>query len=68
MIETGRQGYIALTTHIVDLEDNSVLSQNTINGTAPIKGKWNEAPEYNKLRNAIQEAINKSVPKLAAKF
>lgn len=68
MIETGRQGYINLSTHIIDLNDNSLLLQNTINSVANISGKWNQEPEYTNLANAIQDAINKSVITLRSKF
>ncbi|HEX8378500.1 MAG TPA: hypothetical protein VF602_11840 [Pedobacter sp.] len=68
MIETDRKGYIAITTNIIDLDDNSLLSHNILKASAPINGKWKEAPEYNNLKNAIQAAINQSVTQLAAKF
>ncbi|MBC7866487.1 MAG: hypothetical protein H7X88_03035, partial [Gloeobacteraceae cyanobacterium ES-bin-316] len=68
MVETGRQGYMNLTTHVVDLTDNSLLLQDNFNTVANIQGKWNEEPEYNNLTNAIQDAIYKSVVILKRKF
>ena len=68
MVEIGREGYTMLNANIIDLDDNSLLSQYTIRAKAPLKGKWNEAPEYTNLKNAIQLAINKSAESLKTKF
>ena len=68
LIEIGRQGYLNISNAIVDLDDNSLLSQNTISSTANITGKWNDGPAYDNLKNSIQEAVDKSVNQLKTKF
>lgn len=67
-IELDKQGYVALSTEIVDLNDNSLLQQDQVQKASSIKGKWKEGEEYENLKNAIQDAINQSVEILGSKF
>jgi hypothetical protein len=68
MIEIDRQGYMNISTSIIDLQDNSLLLSDRISSVAPIKGNWKEEPEYLNLKTSIQDAIGKSVTTWKAKF
>ena len=68
MVETGRQGHTELAANIINLDDNSLLLQDKISSVTPLKGKWNEEPEYENLTNSIKEAIALSIVTLKTKF
>jgi hypothetical protein len=68
VIETGKQGYVNIGTEIIDLTDNSLLQQETMQTVANIKGNWKKGEDYENLRNSIQEAINNSIINLKTKL
>jgi hypothetical protein len=68
VIETGKQGYVNIGTEIIDLTDNSLFQQETMQTVANIKGNWKKGEDYENLRNSIQEAINNSIINLKTKL
>ncbi len=64
VIETGKQGYVNLTTQIIDLTDNSFLQAQTNQTVADIKGNWKSGADYENLKNAIQSAVRSSMKAL----
>ncbi|WP_026904374.1 hypothetical protein [Pedobacter glucosidilyticus] len=68
MIEIDRQGYMNISTSIIDLQDNSLLLSDRISSVAPIKGNWKKEPEYLNLKTSIQNAIDKTITTWKTKF
>jgi hypothetical protein len=68
MIELDKQGYVNIATEVVDLNDNSLLQQETFQTAAKINGNWKEGEDFENLKNSIQDAINGSITTLKTKF
>lgn len=68
MIEISKQGYVLISSELVDLNDNSLLQQETFQSVANIKGNWKKGDDYENLSNSIQEAIDNVVLSLKTKF
>ena len=68
MIEISKQGYVLISSELVDLNDNSLLQQETFQSVANIKGNWKKGDDYENLSNSIQEAIDNAVLSLKTKF
>lgn len=68
VIETGKQGYVNIGTEIVDLADNALLQQESMQSVANIKGNWKKGEDFENLKSSIQEAINNSVKTLKTKL
>ena len=60
-IETAIQGYCRINSEIVNLTDNSVIYKNFSMGKEKVRGKWKTPPNYDNLRNSIQNAIDKTL-------
>lgn len=68
MIELDKQGYVNIATELVDLNDNSLLQQETFQTIAKMQGNWKKGEDYGNLTSSIQEAINNSIITLKTKF
>lgn len=68
VIETGKQGYVNIGTEIVDLADNALLQQESMQSVANINGNWKKGEDFENLKSSIQEAINNSVKTLKTKI
>lgn len=61
MIETGKMGYCRIDAEIINLSDNSILFKDFSNSAEKIEGKMNTPPDYENLKNAIAQAISKTI-------
>jgi hypothetical protein len=68
VIELDKQGYVNISTEIVDLNDNSLLQQETFQSVAKMNGNWKKGEDFENLKNSIQDAINSSITTLKTKF
>ena len=68
MIELDKQGYVLISSELVNLSDNSLLQQETFQAVAKMNGNWKKGDEYENLTNSIQEAIDNAVLSLKTKF
>jgi len=68
MIELDKQGYVNIATELVDLNDNSLLQQETFQTIAKMQGNWKKGEDYGNLTSSIQEAINNSIITLKTKL
>jgi hypothetical protein len=68
MIELDKQGYVNTATEVVDLNDNSLLQQETFQTAAKMNGNWKKGEDFGNLTNSIQDAINSSITTLKTKF
>jgi hypothetical protein len=68
VIELDKQGYVDITTEVIDLNDNSLLQQETFQSAAKMNGNWKKGEDFENLKNSIQDAINSSITNLKTKF
>ena len=68
MIEIGKEGYVNITSQIINLEDNSLMHQETVFERTDIKGNWKEGDDYSNLKTAINAALDKGIKDLKAKY
>jgi len=67
MIETGKGGYTHIATHIIDLNDNSIIYKTDSWGNGKLGKKW-DIPPYEPLRIAIASALQQSFGVEKAKY
>lgn len=67
-IEIGRAGLAHVWLHWIDLEDNSIKMRENYRSISEIKGDWREGENYEKLKDAIQDAVDKAVKNLDTKI
>lgn len=60
MIELGRSSTTYIFSEIINLDNNEIIFKDTYSNEIPIKGKWNEPPHYENLRNYIEQSIEKA--------
>jgi hypothetical protein len=46
MIELDKQGYVNTATEVVDLNDNSLLQQETFQTAAKMNGNWKKGEDF----------------------
>ena len=61
MIEMGKGGYSHVVSNIINLNDNSLIYKGETWGNGKLKSKWDNPPDYEFLREAVDAAINQSV-------
>lgn len=68
LIELDKQGYVNIRTEVVELNDNSLLQQETFQTVANMDGNWKKGEDFENLKNSIQDAISSSIIKLKTKL
>lgn len=69
MIELSKKGYCNISSTIINLEDNSILSNKSPSiGLWKLKGEWNTPPNYNNLKESIAISINNAIQTEKVKF
>jgi hypothetical protein len=67
-IEVDKNGYVNITTEVIDLNDNSLMQQENFQTVAKMNGNWKKGEDFENLTNSIQNAINSSITTLKTKF
>lgn len=68
MIEIGKDGFAYVWIDTFDLEDNSIIQKEKYSTYSRIKGNWKGGDDYEKLVDAIQDAVDKAVKALDTKI